>query len=197
MRMSREEKERSHARIVDSAARLLRERGVDGTGVADVMADAGLTHGGFYRHFESKDELLRTAVDEAFSQILARFDRRRDDASPDTAAAEFTAHYLSDEHVRHPGKGCPVAAIGADVARTSSTFRESFAVGVQRIIDALAAGQSGTRRERRAAAARALATMAGAVMIARACDKATGIEIMTAARDTLMPHPRRARRTTG
>jgi TetR/AcrR family transcriptional repressor of nem operon len=196
MRMSREEKERSRTRIVDSAARLVRERGVEGTGVADVMADAGLTHGGFYRHFESKDALLGTAIDEAFAQILSRLDRGGDDQSPAVAAAEFTAHYLSDGHVRHPGKGCPVAAIGADVGRASAPLKDAFGDGVRRILDALAAGQAGTPRQRRGAAARALATMAGAVMIARACDKATAAEVMGAAREALIARPRRKQHTT-
>ena len=196
MRMSREDKEWSRTRIVDSAARLVRERGISGTGVADVMADAGLTHGGFYRHFDSKEALLAIAFDEAVTEMLEPLIERGDDESAATAVAEFAAHYLSDGHLRHPGKGCPISALGAEVARESANMQDTFGRGVQRVIDALAEGYSGTKRARRAEASRALAMMAGAVMIARASDKATADEVMAAAREALGVSPSRARRAS-
>ena len=194
MRVSQEEKERSRTRIISSAARLVRERGVESTGVADVMVDAGLTHGGFYRHFDSKEALMETALDEAFSQMLGRFEGHGTGGASEPA--EFTAQYLSDTHVRNAGKGCPVASNSPDVARAPAPLKAVFSAGVRRTLALLAEGYPGTKRERRAAAARALATMAGAVMIARACEPGIAAEVLAAAREDLTAAPRSPRRVT-
>ena len=91
MRVSQEEMERSHGRIVDGAACLMRERGIESTSVADVMSEAGLTHGGFYRHFSNKDALLVAALEAAFEQLAAALESRFDKYEPEAAVADYHA----------------------------------------------------------------------------------------------------------
>ena len=182
MRVSQQEKEKTHQRIVKSAARLLRERGLENTGVDDVMRDAGLTHGGFYRHFETKDTMVGAALDLAFEQILAALDAGLAKNSPQQALSDFAAHYLSAGHVAHPGIGCPVPALSSEIGRASASVRERFSAGVRRLGDALGRGLRGSAAQRRARAYRQLAMMAGAVMIARASDQATAAEVLAACR---------------
>ena len=186
MRVSQDEKDLSHQRIVAAAARLVRERGVEGAGVADIMAAAGLTHGGFYRHFDGKEALLTAAIAESFDQITLQLDAPAAALPPAAAVAAFEARYLSDDHVRHPGLGCPVAALAGDVARASShSVRASFSAGVDRLVASLSRGLKGSEQKRRDQATRRLAMMAGAVMIARASDEATGRAVLAACRPTL------------
>lgn len=180
MRVSQDEKDRSHLRIVDSAARLVRERGIGDTGVADVMAAAGLTHGGFYRHFETKEALLVAAIDAAFDEIVAMLAVSPEASASGDAVAGFERLYLSAEHVGNPGFGCPVAALAGDVARASAVLKRSFSEGVARIVASLARGMKGSEQRRRDLAARRLAMMAGAVMIARASDAETAKIILDA-----------------
>jgi TetR/AcrR family transcriptional repressor of nem operon len=182
MRVSQEEKERTHEKIVASAARLLRERGIDSTSVADVMTDVGLTHGGFYRHFATKDDMVSAAIDSAFDQVLAMLADSREPGSEAPSSEIFAGVYLSNGHVGHPGKGCPVAALSTDVARAPERVRERFSAGVKRLVQALAAVGKGGVVQRRARAYRQLAMMAGAVMIARSSDEETAAEILAACR---------------
>ncbi len=183
MRMSQQEKDRSHERIVDSAARIVRQRGVDGASVSDVMQDAGLTHGGFYKHFRSKDDLLVAAIERAFNDIsqgkLPGHDENRD-ISP----ADFAALYLSDGHVASPAIGCPIAALSGDVGRSSIKLRARFGAGVRRVIAMLAGKTWGPASSLEVGATRQLAMMAGAVMIARASDPDTAREVLAACRLT-------------
>lgn len=170
-----------------SAARLLRERGVDGASVADVMTDAGMTHGGFYRHFETKDDLVEVALDRAFDQHLNATEQRLDDSADVTVIEGFIAQYLSDEHVAHMGQGCPVAALSSDMARAPEGVRARFAEGVKRMIRFVSRTYSGSPAQRRAKAYRQLAMMAGAVALARACDRETADEILAACRGAARP----------
>ncbi len=181
MRMSKDEKDRSHGRIVASAARLVRERGVEGASVNDMMKDAGLTHGGFYKHFGSKDALLAAALDEAFDQIAGLLGPELP-AAADTAT-RFQDYYLSDGHLKTPGRGCPIAALGGDVGRGAAALKARFGAGVQRITALLARGLAGSEKAKRARATRQLAMMAGAIMIARASDPDTAREVLAACRE--------------
>jgi len=178
MRMSQEDKEKSHARIVASAARLFREQGLEGASVADVMKDAGMTHGGFYKHFESKDALVERALESAFAEFVAQL-------APEGAEDAFAAYralYISDEHLRHPGKGCPVAALGAEIARGSGSLKRAFGAGVRRMIAAIAASRSGSVAARRRAALRDFSMLVGAMVIARASDPDMAAEVLNACR---------------
>lgn len=126
-RVSRAEAERSRRRVIDHTARLIREKGPDQVSVPEAMAAAGLTHGGFYRHFASKDDLLAQALAAAFTERREAMERLADrpgDQPADrpgddrTPRAEFLDRYLSEPHRDHPGHGCTAAALAADAART-------------------------------------------------------------------------------
>jgi TetR/AcrR family transcriptional repressor of nem operon len=182
VRVSQAEKEKTRERIVASAARLLRERGVEGASVADVMTDAGMTHGGFYRHFETKDDLVEVALDRAFDQHLSSAERRLDDGADVNVIEGFIAHYLSDGHVAHAGQGCPIAALSGEMSRVPDGVRARFAAGVKRMISFVSRNYSGSPAQRRAKAYRQVAMMAGAVAMARSSDPETAAEILAACR---------------
>lgn len=182
MRVSQEEMEESHKRIVQGAARLLRERGIEGASVADVMSEAGLTHGGFYRHFKTKEALVAAALRSAFEQLASALEARFDKYEPEAAVADYRADYLSKLHVEKPGIGCPIAALGGEVARGSDTLKIAFGAGVNRLIATLARGMKGAAQERRVGAARELAMLVGAVVIARASDPEAARAVLSACR---------------
>jgi TetR/AcrR family transcriptional repressor of nem operon len=172
MKVSRKQAESNRAAIVESAARLFREQGMIATGVAQVTHDAGLTHGGFYGQFPTGKEGL------AAEAITRAFEKRRNDwktmaagLSNQQAVEAIVDTYLSDAHLCEMGEGCPVPALAADVARASAPIRAAFTDGVRDLIDILARKVRGhTTDERQAEAARQLATLAGAILLARSVD---------------------------
>ncbi|WP_169836779.1 TetR/AcrR family transcriptional regulator [Thiomonas intermedia] len=168
MRVTRQEMDASHDRILDGAARLFRERGLRDTSVADAMKAAGMTHGGFYRHFSNKDDLVVESLRVAFDEFARPLELRPDTEPPSQVAADFKTLYLSDEHVANPGLGCPMPALGSDLARESEQIKTEFSAGLRRVIDALARCKDGSEPQRRAAAAREVAMLVGAVVLARA-----------------------------
>ncbi len=176
MRVSRDEKDRSHDRIVASASRLFRERGLEGAGVADVMKAAGMTHGGFYKHFPNKEALIEEALEDAFSEFVQGLS----DGNAEAAFAAYRAIYLSRGHLEQPGRGCPVAALGTEVARGSNAVRAAFSAGVRRIVDAIARSRKGSAAGRRTAALREFSTLVGAMVIARAGDSDLAGEVFAA-----------------
>ena len=182
MRVSQAEKERSHKRIVEGASRLVRERGVETTSVADVMTDAGLTNGGFYRHFETKEALMEAAIQAAFDQMVSGMEDWLRKTGPEAGLTDYQNYYLSNGHVDSPGVGCPVAALGGDIARAPDVLKVAYGAGVNRTIEALAKTMHGTDQKRRASAARKLAMLAGAVVIARASDPETARTVLEACR---------------
>src|SRR5512132_2182382 len=107
-------KEASHERIVSAAARAIRRSGYDGTGVADIMKEAGLTHGAFYAHFPSREALLAEAAGRACAESAATVAAAVAGAPPDKALASMLRAYLSREHVEHADIGCPLAALGSE-----------------------------------------------------------------------------------
>lgn len=155
---------------------MVRERGIETTSVSDIMADAGMTNGGFYKHFENKDALVAAAVRAAFDEMIALMESR---LGSEQAFAEYQAFYLSEGHVAAPGVGCPVAALSGDVARAHAAVKEEFGVGVRRTLSVIASSMPDEHS--RAVAARELAMMAGAVMIARASDPETARMVLAAA----------------
>lgn len=174
--------ENGHDRIVAGAARLLRERGVRGTSVADAMNAAGMTHGGFYRHFRTKEDLVVESLRVAFDEFAAPLERQQQVESAQAVAARYKSLYLSDAHVAHPGRGCPMPALGGDLARESAAVKAEFASGLKRVVTALANARDGSSSEREAAATRELAMLVGAVVLARAADPATAECILEACR---------------
>ena len=187
MRVSKAELERNHGRIVEAAARLMRERGIEATSIADVMGEAGLTHGGFYRHFDAKQMLVEAALQAAFGQMMSRLEAAPDTSADESAGEDFRAGYLSDTHVGSPGEGCPVAALGGEIARQPDAIKATFGKGVEGMIAALAERTSGTREERRDQAVRELAMLVGAVTMARASDPHTASAVLSACRARRRP----------
>jgi TetR/AcrR family transcriptional repressor of nem operon len=155
---------------VEHAARLFRERGFDGVTVKDVMAQLGLTSGGFYKQFASKDALVEEAVTRAFDQMMELLDGVAADHEDDGGAArsELLDTYLSAEHRDNPGAGCPAAAWGVDVARgdDNEMLKGSYHDGVERFVDRLGSFGSGGRGDEERIML--LATLIGALTLARA-----------------------------
>ena len=184
MRVSRVQMQEHRERIVASAARAFRERGFEGAAVADIMSDAGLTHGGFYGHFASKDQLEAESCAAALAVGAARWSRLADD-EPDTALGKIVDSYLSARHRDDPGTGCVFAALGGETARGSRGVRHAFEEGVRARLSALTRvvkGRAEATRRRRAIVA--LSGMVGALVLARAVDdKALSEEILGAARE--------------
>jgi TetR/AcrR family transcriptional repressor of nem operon len=173
MRKSREEAAETRRRIVKAAAREFREKGIVATGLADLMKAAGLTHGGFYKHFDSKDQLVAEATAAALDTLLEGLA-----AHPTIDAA--VAAYLSTRHRDNPSSGCPLAALGGELARFDKKAREAATAGFVRLVDILA-GKAGTAGARRRALV-AAATMIGAVTISRVVtDPRLSDEILRAA----------------
>jgi TetR/AcrR family transcriptional repressor of nem operon len=178
MRVSREQAAENRERIVDTAARLFREKGFDGVGIDAIMSGAGLTHGGFYGHFGSKDDLAAEAV-------LRALGRGAEKQSRHATLTALVSEYLSQRHCADRANGCAVAALAADVARRHGGVRrgltEHVRGQVERITRLLRHGPARRRRKRAIAT---LAGLVGALTLARAVDDpALSKEILAAARD--------------
>ncbi len=172
MKVSREQAAANRERILDVAIRLFRERGLDGIGVADLMREAGLTHGGFYGHFASKEDLIAEACKRSLADSVTRWNKvcaRGDDG----AVMAIAKSYLSTRHRDDPGRGCTVAALCTESARRGSKVRHAMTHGVRTMIDVLAGAMPGnTRAMKRRKALSSFAGMVGAVVLARAMDDA-------------------------
>jgi TetR/AcrR family transcriptional repressor of nem operon len=195
-RVSRAQAAANHQAIEAAASRLFRERGLDGVTVAEVMAEAGLTHGGFYTHYESKDALAASACEAAFAVAAEKW-RRRIDAAPTPPAARdaIAEGYLKSAYCDPSVASCPTATLVTDVARTGAAhpIHGAYVGGVKQQIDTLAAlGTSGDRGKDRAAACVQLATMMGALLLARATHgDPISDEIVNAARNHLVKRSKR------
>jgi TetR/AcrR family transcriptional repressor of nem operon len=190
-RVTRAQAEAHHGAIEDAASRLFRQRGLDAVSIADVMGEAGLTHGGFYGHFPSKDALAASACEAAFGASAEKWRRRIDAASgPAAARRKIVDGYLSAQNRDPEAATCPTATLVADVARAGRNhpIRAPYLAGVRQQIDTLAAlADSGDRKRDRAAACVQLATMIGALLLARAADgDPLADEVVAAARAHLV-----------
>jgi TetR/AcrR family transcriptional repressor of nem operon len=179
MRLTKEKVAENKARVVETAARLFRERGFEGVGVADLMHAAGLTHGGFYNHFESKDELATQACEQIFEGAVAMMERMAaiEDASERAAAiGSYKRRYLSAKARDAPAARCPMVALGTDVSRQRGPVTRAYASGLRRYLDAFARALRGGKPSRRKAAREeaiaTLATLAGALSLARSVAEA-------------------------
>ena len=182
--MSSTKHESTHRRIVETAARRLREVGYAALGVASVMRDAGLTHGGFYAHFASKDALLAEAIAEAGRDGLESLRRAVEDAPPDDRLAVLVDAYLSRLHQLHPELGCPLAALGTETARQDASVREA-ATGRLRELLGWIRGLRGADRTG-PSAEMVLSAAVGAMVLARvSTDRALGDALRRQVRDEL------------
>jgi TetR/AcrR family transcriptional regulator, transcriptional repressor for nem operon len=183
MRYSDTRKEETRRKVVRAAASAVRAKGPEGIGVAEIMAEAGLTHGGFYAHFPSKEALIVAAIEEAFSASARRFARLTDGLAPSEALAAFVDTYVTPEHRAHPERGCPVATLSSDLPRQGKPVREAYEGGVRRLIARLAGWLPEGADDRENLAASLLAEMAGAVALSRAIsDDAEAARLLAAAR---------------
>ncbi len=136
-RMSEAEKQRSHGRILDAAALMFREHGIEGTSVADIMKAAGMTHGGFYRHFASKEELVLAAFNHAVDSVVSDMERETTSEAQKRDREAYIETYLSLAHVEDLGRGCPLAAMGTELARAGGTPAQAGANATARLADLL------------------------------------------------------------
>jgi TetR/AcrR family transcriptional repressor of nem operon len=168
MRVSREKAAENRKRIIDAAGTLFRARGFAGVGVADIMKAAELTHGGFYGHFASKDDLAAQASRRSLVRAAAKWERIAA-ASPLKAYAALLANYLTPTHRDDPARGCAFASLSNDAARGGKAVRAGFAEGLQPFLGVLAESIRGRSKEaRRRKAIATMAALVGAVTLARA-----------------------------
>jgi TetR/AcrR family transcriptional repressor of nem operon len=186
MKVSREQVALNRERIVETAAKLFREKGYDGIGVADLMKGAGLTHGGFYGHFDSKEALLAEACSKSLDNSVERW-RQAAQLPPEAALQKIAGDYLTPKHRDNPGKGCPVTALGPDIARLGPAVRSAMTDGARRQMEILAGLMPGAdAAESRQKALAAYAGMVGAIMLSRAIDDpALSEEVIRAVADSL------------
>src|SRR5438067_125103 len=165
-------KEVTHERIVDAAARAIRRSGYDGTGVAEIMKDAGLTHGGFYAHFASREAMLAEAADRAGAEAVAASASIAAAVPPEQALQALLRAYLSKEHVENAEKGCPVVALGSEMPRQAPEVRRAATRRIKEMIDVVSRqSPDWGRPEAHERALVTVATMVGALMLARAVDE--------------------------
>jgi TetR/AcrR family transcriptional regulator, transcriptional repressor for nem operon len=170
MKVTRQQAERNRKRVLDVAGRLFRENGFDGIGVDGLMKGAGLTHGGFYANFKSKEDLVAESCGRTLAELVEGWNKVAGEANGDPLKA-IVAGYLSISHRDDPGNGCVLAALGADVARKSSAVRHAVTEGLRPFIELLTRsipGRSRTARHKKALTI--YASLVGAMVLARAVD---------------------------
>ncbi len=175
MKVSKEQVRENRIRIVETASELFRERGYDGVGVAELMSAAGLTHGGFYKHFGSKADLMAEAMSCGFT--------RSAESTAGVNREKFIEYYLSRQHRDEMGKGCVMSALGTDTARQSESIKATFAAGIERQL-AVLGNENGSRAE----LIDTIAHLVGALVLSRACpdDSALADEILDVCRTRLL-----------
>lgn len=188
MKVSRAEAAQNRERVIEVAAKLFRERGFDGIGVAELMKAAGLTHGGFYGNFASKEDLMAQACTRALEGSLDAM-RRLEVRDGENALSTFAAAYLSPAHRDGPGDGCALAALGAEAGRHGAPVRAAFTEGVRSLVDILTRLVPGRSKQAKREKALAMyASMVGALVLARAVDDAELSEELLQSVLATIPH---------
>jgi TetR/AcrR family transcriptional regulator, transcriptional repressor for nem operon len=168
MRYDSEQKQRTREKILQVAAQAIRDEGPDRIGVAGVMAEAGLTHGGFYAHFKSKDDLVAAAVGQMFVEASARLEQETRQRSPKEGLIAYIDFYLSKKHRDARATGCPMAALSCDLPRLTEEARAEFAAGTQRLMQGIQGKLSELGHEHAEAEARStVSELVGALSLAR------------------------------
>lgn len=180
VRYSKEHKEDTRRRILEAAARAYREEGVSGVGIGELMQSIGLTHGGFYAHFDSKDALVAEACDSVRSPLAQRYFAWAEEAGGAEGLRRVIRGYVSRQHRDDPGLGCLMPALAADVSRSAPEVRSSFTRSLRGLLDGVARLLRGARRAPAAEpeaedaipdeALVLVSGMVGAVLLARAAD---------------------------
>lgn len=187
MRYDPEHRQRTREKVVRAAAVAIRKHGPDRIGVAGLMAKAGLTHGGFYAHFKSKDELVAEAISYMFDDRYAVFRKSMEEVEPAQGLAAYVDRYLTVRHRDEPEKGCPLPSLSGDLARMPTAARKRFEDGTRRLTDSIADALRAMKRPHPdALAASVLAEMVGAMAIARAVsNNERSQQILEATRDSI------------
>src|SRR3981189_144932 len=168
MRYSKEHKQETHARIVKKASVRLREKGAHGIGVADLMKEAGLTHGGFYAHFDSREALVIEAFGYAMDRAVEHWRKIAAETPPEKRLSTIVDSYVSTVHRDDPGRGCAVPTLGAEIARESTKTRKAFSAKLEQLIDIMADQILDVpRKAARQQAMATLATMMGTLVLSR------------------------------
>lgn len=184
MKITKAQAQANREHVVETASKLFRERGYDGVGVADLMAAAGFTHGGFYKQFRSKADLMAESAACGIAQTVA--------LSAGVRAPEFVRYYLSREHRDTRATGCTMAALGGDAARQPEAVRATFAAGIESLLAALCPEGSALdgvdAGQARARSLDILAHAVGAIVMSRACpdDSPLADEILAVCRDAIL-----------
>ncbi len=188
MRYSKEHKQETHARIVKKASVRLREKGAHGIGVADLMKEAGLTHGGFYAHFDSREALVIEAFNYAMDRAMERWRKVAEQIPPEKRLETIVDFYLTALHRDDPGHGCSVPALGAEIARENAKTRRAFAARLEEMIDMMADQILDVpRKSARRQAMATIATMMGTMVMSRITGTGeTSDEILSAGREAVL-----------
>nr|WP_276542917.1 TetR family transcriptional regulator [Bradyrhizobium elkanii] len=191
VRISKEQTLKNRQKVVARASRLFRERGFERTSVNDLMKAAGFTHGGFYNHFASKDDLTREALDHAFHQL----DGVRDQMPN---LDDFVASYLSEDARDAPGSTCPAAALAGEVARQPDAVKAIFAEGLERMISSIVKLLP-DKESARADATDIACRVVGALTLARAMPRSSGLgrELLETAKERSRRKPTKSRPKRG
>jgi TetR/AcrR family transcriptional repressor of nem operon len=187
MRYRPEHKVETHKKIVKDASQRVRAEGLNGAAVAAVMRDAGLTHGGFYKHFASKDDLLVESLKEAFREIEETLVRAAEQAPPGEAWKAIVKTYLSPEMCEHPQHGCPLATLGPELARVDKRMKAQIVAELVNYRSRMLPFMPGRRTADKERAFFAIfSTMIGAVEIARMLPDQIREKVLGSARDFLL-----------
>jgi TetR/AcrR family transcriptional repressor of nem operon len=188
MRYGPEHKMETHKKIVEDASRRVRAEGITGAAVSAVMRDSGLTHGGFYKHFDSKDDLLLESLGEAFREISERMSTTGEAAQPGTEWKAVVRAYLSPEHCDHAEFGCPVAALGPELARADRAMKVQIAGELTKYKSRMLPLMPGRRTANKERAYFLIfSTMIGAIQIARLQpEPAMREKVLATARDFIL-----------
>lgn len=187
MRYDNAHKQKTHQKLLYEASLAIREHGPDNVAVAGLMAKAGLTHGGFYAHFKSKDHLVAEAISYMFDEQIERFNSRMEGESLENCLLNYIDRYLSMQHRELVDKGCPMAALNSDIGRMSDAVRTQFEAGIQKSIEVVAdiLNRLG-KPDSQAMAASILSEMIGALSVARGVmDTALSEKILNAAKENI------------
>lgn len=175
MRYGKDHKEETHKRVVEAAARRFRKDGIESTGVVDLMADAGLTHGGFYAHFSSKETLVKEALAAASMKSRTHLQGQIDEARAEgrDPLEAIVRSYLTATHRDRPDRGCSVAALGSEIARHPRKTREAFTEGLEKTMGIIASALPETVPNRQERAYAIFSTLIGALQLSRAISDST------------------------
>src|SRR5271170_216540 len=189
MRLTKEQAQQNRHLIVETASRMFRLHGMENVSVAGIMKESGFTHGGFYNHFKSKDELAAEAIASAFDVVASNLSEKlASGKNPQESLSSFVARYLSPPHRDTKSGGCPASALSVDAARDGKTVQTAFVTGIETYLDIIAAHMGGDEQGARQQAIALFSGLVGAMMLSRAVKKSDpklSDELLSSTRNSL------------